>query len=158
MLKNHEPLVRAKWIHFFYAEDWPVKLWFILVVSLTVFITFSTSNLIDTAFNNWQSVLRLGAIFFLAAIVGILIAFLLSWLLITPFYSNRIKENGGPFQVGDVVEILVKPHRGRIVSVYSLAQGYSVRLDLGQKAKADFSDIFAGTKLLLRARPDQPKS
>ncbi len=51
--------------------------------------------------------------------------------------------NGGPYQAGDNVYILVGPHRGRVVTIYEVwnTRG-QVRVDLGEQAKREVKDVF----------------
>lgn len=122
---------------YFYARDWPGKLWFILVVP-TVAAFYHAATPTSMSWLNWV----LGAVF------GFVLALLIAWPVLGAAYYDRLRKNGGPFKVGDIVQILVGPHRGRVVRVYSLWQCDAVRVDLGEGEKSNFKDIFGGTKLL----------
>jgi hypothetical protein len=142
----------AKRIHYFYAQNWPMKIWFGLSLSLCVVIVLGASDLTVAKLGDWHAFSRLAVIVALALLIGFGIAFVFSWLILSPLYRDRLQKNGGPYQIGDLVEILHGPHRGKVVRVYSLGQGYSVSVELGDKEKESGKDIFAGTRLLLKNR------
>ncbi len=144
--------MRPTRIHYFYAQNWPLKLWFCFAILLTTIIVLTLSDLTITALQNWRAVARLFAILVLGPLIGFFVGLLFSSLIVSPLYFSQLEKNGGPFQIGDQVEILVKPHRGRIVRVYALGQGYSVRVELGAAEREKFKDFFSGTALLLKTR------
>ncbi|GEP43810.1 hypothetical protein BGE01nite_31010 [Brevifollis gellanilyticus] len=73
---------------------------------------------------------------FAAAIVSI---FLIPW---------RSHVNGGPFKVGDQVQIINGHHRGTVTRIYALWQGNTFRVELGLEAKAAFKDIFTQLQVM----------
>ena len=63
------------------------------------------------------------------------------WL---PFYKLAAKLHGAPFQPGDWVRILRGQYRNQIVRVYDVwSDRDQVRVDLGEKAKQDVTDVFS---------------
>ncbi len=80
------------------------------------------------------------------------------WFFIGPFFYAREMKNGGPFKVGDTVQILSGPHKGRISRVYSTWQGNTLRVELGTREKDEFKDIFSPAQLLREeiAEPGAP--
>lgn len=117
-----------------------------MLVSVVVTVRFSDPTL--AALRDWHLLLSLLGVIALSLLLGFFVAFLLGWIILGPLYYNRMLENGGPYQIGDTVQILAGPHRGRVVRVYSLARGDSVRVELGEQEKENFKDIFAATEVL----------
>lgn len=140
--------MKATRIHYFYAGDWPVKIWFGFVLLFSVVLAVRASHPTMAALADWRVLLWLVAAVVLALLLGFFVAVMCGWLILGPLYYARLQMNGGPFKVGDHVEILYGPHRGRVVRVYSLWQGYGVRVELGEKEKETFKDVFGATKLL----------
>ncbi|HEY4760490.1 MAG TPA: KOW motif-containing protein, partial [Thermoguttaceae bacterium] len=82
-------------------------------------------------------------------------ALLCGWFILSPIYYDRGLKNGAPFREGDMVRILVGPHRDRIVKVYAMWQGNTVRVELGDKEKREFKDIFSPAQLLREENAEQ---
>jgi hypothetical protein len=129
---------------YFFAHDWPGKLWF-AVVPLLLAAFYHACAPTSWSWLNWL----LGVIF------GFFVALLLGWPVLGAAYYDRELKNGGPFKVGDRVQVLVGPYRGHVVRIYSLWQCDTVRVELGEKEKADYTDIFGGTKLM-KVRDAEP--
>jgi hypothetical protein len=129
--------MRPTRIQYFFARDWPGKLWFVVVPTLVAMFYHSAAPT-SLSWLNWV----------LGVLGGFLVALLVGWPVLGAASYDRLRKNGGPFKVGDMVQILVGPHRGRVTRVYSLWQGDAVRVELGEKEKASYSDVFGGTKLL----------
>lgn len=140
--------MKATRIHYFYAQDWPIKIWFGFVLLFCVVLAVRASHPTMAAMADWRVLLWLVATVVLALLLGFFMAILCGWLILGPLYYARLLKNGGPFKVGDHVEILYGPHRGRVVRVYSLWQGDGVRVKLSEQEKETFKDVFGGTKLL----------
>lgn len=84
----------------------------------------------------------------LAVIAGFFGALLLGLFVLGPIYSARGEMNGGPFAIGDHVQIIAGPHRGTTTRVYSTWQHDTVRVELGPKVSETFGDIFSASELL----------
>jgi len=84
----------------------------------------------------------------LAVILGFFLAIFPGWFIIGPLYYAREVKNGGPFKIGDTVQILCGPHKGRISRVYSTWQGNTLRVELSASEKEKFKDIFEPAQLL----------
>lgn len=91
-------------------------------------------------------------LFLLAIVVApallFLVGILVSFPIIGSIYYARELANGGPFKVGDRVYIIAGRHKGKVTRVYSMWQGGTVRLELGEKEKETFKDIFGGNEVL----------
>jgi hypothetical protein len=141
-----EKMQRPTAVHYFFAADWPIKIWF-GTVPLLFFGMLNDVNLISLFsdlgyfFQNIVHVILLSILVFLcSAVIG--------WPIIGTIYHYRELENGGPFKVGDYVQILVGANKGKVAQVYSTWQGSSVRVDLGQDLKDELKDIFSSTQLI----------
>ena len=138
-------------VQYFFARDWPAKLWFAVVpLAITLVVGSLEPN---AAWLNSHPALH----WLFAALFGCLVALVAGWVVLGAMYHDRLRKNGGPFNVGDMVQILAGPHRGRIARVYSLWQGDTVRVDLGEEEKTKIRDVFCGTKLLKISRAEVPE-
>ena len=82
--------------------------------------------------------------FFVSIMTGATCGFLLSYfpLLILAYIVSKL--NGAPFRKGDIVQILVREHAGKTVTVYEeWKDRKQVRVDLGERAKNELKDIFS---------------
>lgn len=84
----------------------------------------------------------------LSLIVGFFAVIPTAWVLLGPIHMEQGIANGGPFAPGDLVQIIAGPHRNRVSRVYSTWQHETVRVDLGERAKSEYADIFAAFQLL----------
>jgi hypothetical protein len=66
----------------------------------------------------------------------------------SPIYDICVRINGGPFKVGDTVQILTGPHRGRVTQIYSPWRESAFRVRLGPEAEKENKDIFCSIGLL----------
>ena len=98
-----------------------------------------------------------GTLLILGLLLGYFGAALIGWPILGTMYYERELKNGGPFEVGNAVQILAGPHKGRITRVYSTWQGNSVRVELGEEAKKTYKDVFSPTQLL-REDDDEPEA
>ena len=140
----------------FFAWWWPMQIWFGLFPLFGFFLAIAVCRPTFSMFRDWQYVL----LFVLAIIVAPVLFFLLGVLISFPiigsiFYAREL-ANGGPFKVGDTVYIIAGKHKGKVTKVYSQWQGSSVRLEIGEKEKETFKDIF-GSVCLLRVNESEPE-
>lgn len=134
--------------HYFYAKDWPLKIWFGVISVMCLVAAIAVTRPTMAVLKDWRSLLWLGAIVVMFQLLGYFAGILVGWFILGPIYYDRMLKNGGPFKVGDYVQILVGPHEDRVVRVYSLWQGDTVRVELGEREKDTFRDVYAPTKLL----------
>ena len=119
-------------LHYFYAYKWPV--WICIVVVPLLCVAFMARALgPPPALSPLESDAR-------SYLLLLGIAWLLGWascslvgpFILGPIYFHRAQLNGAPFQVGDSVEILIGPDRGRVVRVLEPLDGRAmVKVDLG---------------------------
>lgn len=134
-------------IQYFYAQGWPLKIW--LTLSPLVFgaVAVRTCEPSLATLKNWRLLFSLIGIFLIWAMLGFFVGLVLGSIILPPLYHYRAIRNGGPFKPGDVVQILVGPHRGRVVRVHSL-QEHSVQVELGKQAREGFDSVFTPEQLL----------
>ncbi len=135
-------------LQYFFARDWPRKIWMVAAPLYIVFFIVRECHPTFSLFMDWQAVFWLFCVALLALPIGFFLAILMGWFILGPLYFDRGLKNGGPFRPGDRVRILTGPHRDRIVVVYSLWQGDSVRVELSEEEKKNYKDVFSPVQLL----------
>jgi hypothetical protein len=149
-------------IHYFFAEEWPARLWLMTGPVLEGLFALRACHPTLALLGDWSSIPRWVGI----SVLGLLLAFfapiLLGWFVIAPLYYIRSVDNGEPFREGDLVHILVGHHRDRVVRVLETqdiapwAGAHRVRVDLGTSVGKDGEDVFRSYQILLVAR-DEPE-
>ena len=103
--------------HYFFARNWLGWIWIALVPSVCVLIMACAlgppPQLAGFAPEAKSYLFLLG----IASFIGLCFAALLGPFILGPLYHHREILNGGPFKVGDRVEILVGRNRGHIATV-----------------------------------------
>jgi len=132
----------------FFASQWLLRLWFgAIVISATVtalrLAGFRVGMLTD-----WKLAGLYLVITILAGLLGFMLAIFPGTLILGPLFHARALRNGAPFKIGDTVKIIGGCHDGRITKVYSMWQGDTMRLDIGDAPKAVYQDIFSPTQLI----------
>ena len=144
---------------YFFAINWPLRVVFlILLVGVPLCCAYVIARPLVHVYAPLSEIWNLLRLVFYV-IVALLLSFLsalvavsfligILWPLIEPFYKSRCAKNGAPFHVGDHVRILAGRHKDRVVKVYSTWRDDSVRVELGEKEKEKFKDIFSFIELL----------
>jgi hypothetical protein len=145
---------KPTWMQCFLARDWLVKIWLVSIPLAVAFIAIRATDCTFASLTDWQSALGIVGILVLSLLLGFFLAVLLAWPVLGVIYYMIEDRNGGPFKVGDTVQILTGPYKGRVSQVYSTWQGSSVRVELGEKEKEEFKDIFSPIALL-REEPSE---
>jgi len=113
--------------HYFFAQNWPVKIGIVLVPSLFVVLM---ARALDPApeIAGFDAEAR-SYLFLLgiALLLGFCVVALMGPFILGPIYHYRAELNGAPFQTGDRVEVLVGANRGRVARV---AEVWESRSDL----------------------------
>ena len=140
--------VTPTWRQQFIASHWLPRLWIIGVCLWFAVGTRHSIGPLRYAFNDiWSASVVLAALI-LSIIAGFLLAVFAGWVLFGSTLAEQGRRNGGPFQPGDLVQVLSGRHRNRVARVYSTWQCNTVRVDLGEDAKERFRDIFPAYQLL----------
>ena len=139
----------------FFASAWPGRIWFAAIPLLLAFAVGVTSAGFLHPFSAPWDFVRFASVVFLALLIGFFLAMFPGWLVVGPLYYAREMKNGGPFKIGDTVQILCGRHRGRISHVYSAWQGNALHVELGANEKEQFRDIFSPAQLLREENVEQ---
>ena len=135
----------------FFADGRPSQVWFAVVGLGSLGVTWWALNPTLELFTDWPQLARFVLLLVLAGAGSLCAGLLVGWPIIGPLRLDQSYRNGAPFEVGDVVEILAKEHRGRVGRVYAKWQGDSVRVELGVPLKDQFDDVFFWDQLLRRS-------
>jgi len=79
---------------------------------------------------------------------GFFVSVAFAFFVFGPICYDQSEKNGGPFEPGDLVQIIWGPHQDRIGRVYSDWQQGALRVELGDEAREKYNDIFAPYQLL----------
>jgi hypothetical protein len=117
---------------------------------------FARSGALGMLWDSWTTIPLL--LFCYAATSGLGFfagVFLVSWIILP--VCRRF--NGAPHEVGERVVILSGPHSGKTGHIYAVATGQGgeplPRIDLGDKARQGFGDLFEDYTLLKICPPDR---
>jgi hypothetical protein len=125
------------------------KCWIYLLVPVaTLAVSLTSIGSLSFASNDlWATGLVL-LVTVLSLLVGFWIGIITVWFVFGPILYHQGFLNGGPFQAGDVVQVISGPHRDQIGRIDSAWQHETWRVDLGEEARENYSDIFADYQLL----------
>lgn len=132
----------------FFASQWPYRIWFTAIpLALAAAVAHFCAGFLHPFSAVWDFV-QFAWFVLLGLLLGFFLALFPGWFIVGPLCYDREIKNGGPFKVGDTVQILSGSHKGRISRVYSTWQGDTLRVELSAKEKEQFKDIFSPTQLL----------
>lgn len=137
----------------FVANNGPGRLWLIAGAAGGCIWAFSETREVFNPPVSGIAVLCMIVSVVVAAGVGFFVACILGAALpiLWGVYWLQIRLNGGPFQAGDRVTVLVGPHAGASATIREVWQNTNtVRVVVDDAAAADGSDIF-GHHQLIRA-------
>jgi hypothetical protein len=140
----------------------PPRLQYVLAHTFGI-VTGTSALLVAALFTKllWSQLVSPGTITWLVFVQ--LIALMLGWvlgLLVLAMFGPLVlrfilRIKGGPFQSGEWVYILSGSHRDRIVRIYQLwDERGQVRVDLGEQAKQDFTDVFSCLAICRASEPE----
>lgn len=136
-------------IQYFFAADGPLKFAWALGVGLLLGGTIvACEPAAAISADPWNAVPFLAALV-LAVLLGLLGSTLLAGPLLGPLYWAQGLRNGAPYEPGDIVQILVGPHRGTVTGVWDVWPSRNqIRLDLGAAAREQVLDVFCYTEVV----------
>jgi len=76
-----------------------------------------------------------------ASILGFYAGVFLHIPFIVPLCRAQGVANGGPFKIGDTVQVIAGEHAGTVTQVYGKGQFDANRIDLGEGAHDNFTDL-----------------
>lgn len=153
--------MKPTWAHYFFAQEWPARIWMSMFPISFGTIAAILGWLTLEFLRSWTEVLLFAAYVGLVAALGWFVGILVGWFVLGPLYFDRSIKNGEPFQPGDLVHILVGPYRDRIARVYStfevgsFAGAHRVRVELGERKKDDWKDVFSSYQILRISTPNR---
>lgn len=133
-----------------------MKLWFGAWTLGVAVLAITATEPSRATFLDWRGVLFVAVVAIVSAILGFFLGVFAGSVFLPPVYALRERLNGGPFKTGDLVQILVGPHRGKTTTVVSAWQGRSYRVHLDDESKKKFQDIF-GADQLIKEKDAEPE-
>jgi len=133
------------------ADNWLYKFW-LFIIPACIFVIGLALNwraALDSTANSSSAWIPIGLFLLVAPITAVMCAAVMAPFIVYPLHCVLARRNGGPFKVGDRVQILNRSHRGTVSHVYSLWQGGSVRVALGDSHRESFTDIFSQHQLVV---------
>lgn len=130
------------------ASDVLIRVWLLTLPCLAVVFTLREIDPTLSGFTTSSGAFWTVVSGLLAFVAGFFLAVIVGWPLFGPFLMWCSEANGAPFAVGDRVMILTGPFADRMSTIYSTWQHDTLRVDLGEEAKARFEDIFGAYQLL----------
>jgi hypothetical protein len=143
--------MKAQRVHYFFAQEWPIKIWMTSFSSVFGFWAASGLWPLLVSPTKWMDPLVFLGCVLLAALLGYFVSILVGWPVIGIMYYDRSLKNGEPFHKGDLVQILVGPHRDCVVPVIeaydyaSFAGAHRICVDLGPDVK---DNVFRSTQIV----------
>jgi len=135
-------------VQYFCAQQWPTYAWLISFSLCGAGLAVYASDLASLILSQPAVSFWLACLVVLGAAIGWLCGGIAGAFILGPFYVAVGKLNGAPFQPGDQVQILAGPHRDHVFRVYEVWEVRNqVRVDLGEKAVANFSDVFSSNEI-----------
>jgi hypothetical protein len=156
-LETVEPTVRMKpkRMQYFFAKSWPVTISFIGFIFFVVYLIVRACGPSALLLADWRYLLWFIGVILLTLPLSLLLSLILLGLVIGPLYHHRGLKNGAPFYVGDRVRILSGRHLDKISRIYSTWQRGTFRVEIGQKEKDEFKDIFGPSDLFREVQDEQ---
>lgn len=132
-----------------------IKCWYPCFIFFFVVWTVLKSNVTLAELAYWQFEVLLLVWIIFAIPLGFLIAIPVGAIVLPPIYSLFLWSNGGELKEGELVKVLVGPHKGEIARVYSVGQRSDVRVELGEEARENFTDYFEQFELIRVKRSER---
>lgn len=126
----------------FLADDWPSKIVGLVVAGAWLLCVGYASSVFHAVLTDWRVLLSAIVTLFASIFFAALVAIIVIGVVVAPGNIAQGRKNGGPFNVGDTVQILTRKDRGRVSRVYSQWQGNTIRVELDAARRQSFSDIF----------------
>lgn len=145
-------------VQYFFAADGPLKVVCCVGIGLLLGGTIvACEPAAAISAGPWNTLLFLAALV-LAVLLGFVGSTIATLPILGPMYWAQGLRNGAPYEPGDVVLILVGPHRGTVTGVWDVWPSRNqIRLDLGDEAREKVVDVFCYTEVLRVRRPPPPE-
>jgi hypothetical protein len=132
----------------FWARRRPWALWFLVVPVLVALVVLSEHGISARMLARWPDCVWAVATAVIGWILGVLLAMITGWVVVGSAQHAQVIANGGPFLVGDTVQIVTGRFAGRVGRVYATGAYEMVYVDVGTEAKERHEDVFAQVSLL----------
>lgn len=130
------------------AEGWLHRIWFTGIPLLCTLAAIGMLKPTPELLSDWRNLFNIAVIVLAVPIIGYFSALLIGFFILGPILYSRGLKNGAPFHKGDLVRILVSPHRDRLVRVYEVWESRDqVRVELGAKEEEEVKDVFSFTQI-----------
>jgi hypothetical protein len=142
----------------FFASKWPLRMWFVSTAGAAMVCSLAATDFSVRLLVDWKMAALYLLIIVIAAPLGFMLGVCPGFMIIAPIFHVRMLINGGPFKVGDTVQIIGGSHDAMITKIYSGWQGAQVRVEMGEAEKDSYQDVLSPTQILLvqRSKPDAP--
>ncbi len=131
----------TRW-QYFVAQGWIPRIWVSLHVVAGGVCAYRAADPSIEMMGELGPLLATLGMVGVGLILGFFLSLLTAWPVLGPFYAG-LESRYGPYAVGDSVQILVGPHRGRNVRVYDVwASRRQLRVELDDAAREQVTDVF----------------
>lgn len=138
----------TRWQRLMASNVLPLGWAYLLVPAAAVACSFYAVGTLRFVLSDLWSAGLLLVIVLLSYLIGVGIGTFTCFFVFGPILYHQGLLNGGPFQKGDVVQVISGPHRDRGGRIYSGWQHDTYRVDLDEESRENYSDIFADYQLL----------
>ncbi len=135
-------------MQYFFATRWLDQIWFTGIPLLCALAVIRICKPTPELLSDGRYLLQFLGIVLAALLIGFFSVFIIGWPILGPIAHYRSLINGAPFHKGDLVHILVGPHRDRVVRVYEVWESRGqARVELGEKERQEVRDVFSDLKI-----------
>jgi hypothetical protein len=129
------------------ADNWHFKIymWGSITITEVVYFSFILIPIDQSSLSLGVNLLAWIACPLLIVPITYLISGILGVLIFPTIHHAVTRINGGPFKIGDDVEILSSRLNGKTGRIYQLWQNNSFRVFIGDDYKKNLDDIFDGS-------------
>ena len=107
-------------MQYFFARRWTDRIWFTSIPLLCAIAVIRFLKPTPELLSDGRYLLQVLGFVLAALLIGFFSAFIIALPILVPIALYRSRINGAPFHKGDLVHILVGPHRDRVVRVYEV--------------------------------------
>lgn len=101
----------------------------------------------------WKSILLVACCIALSVPIGLGVAMIVGVYVFFPLHKMVEHYNGGPFEIGATLEVLVGENRGKLCRVVGHTQSGSVQVELGSESQKGTSEFHSYQVLRRSPKP-----
>jgi len=132
----------------FFANDWPLKIWLTFGAFAALFWAITACEPSWAILADRISLVVLVAIVIMSPVLGLFVAAILGAFFLPPIFRLMVHLNGGPFELGDTVQVISGPYSDHISQVYAFGQGDSICIHLDEGKNKAWNDTFSPWQVL----------